>query len=47
MPSRQLLSTKLTQFPLENFDEHVKPILEVIVGVLGKDDTFFIDRVVL
>jgi len=46
IPHGNIFSLDPTFFPLYSFAEYVKPILQVIAKVLGKENTSIIDRVV-
>lgn len=47
LPTRQQLHMDPTQLFLETFFEDVRPILQIIAKVLGREDTTFIDKDIL
>lgn len=42
-----VLPLELTVFPLDSFVEYFQPILQVLVRVLGRENTSIIDRAVV
>lgn len=47
LPSRKNLPFEPTHFPLDTFPKEVRPILQILAEILGREDKTIIDEAIL